>query len=99
MLLKLRGWVMIARRLFHVIRDLTATREKKSDQGGDGRQKSDEKRGGNHSMDQSPPRGFSYVVRPPALPAWSKAPGCPFSLLQSGVQSCHCHKPACLASV
>lgn len=36
---------------------------------------------GNDSMDQSPPRDFSNTVRQPSLPAWSKAPGCPFSLL------------------
>lgn len=38
---------------------------------------------GNDSMDQSPPRDFSNTVRRPSLPAWSKAPGCPFSLLWS----------------
>lgn len=36
---------------------------------------------GNDSMDQSSPRDFSDTVRRPALPAWSMAPGCPFSLL------------------
>lgn len=35
----------------------------------------------NDSMDQSLPRDFSDTVRQPSLPAWSKAPGCPSSLL------------------
>lgn len=44
--------------------------------------------------EKSPLRDSSNMLRRPCLPAWSKAPGCPFSLLRSGVQSRHCHRPS-----
>lgn len=43
---------------------------------------------------KAPSRDFSNPVRQPSLPAWSKAPGCPFSLLWPRSAVHHCHKPS-----
>lgn len=70
--------------------------------GDDGLQESDEKcrwAGKLFSMDRSPPRDFSNTVRRRSLPAWSKAPGCPFSLLWPGSAVLSLPQTLCVVNV